>query len=131
MISAFSSKLTFLEDVGISSENAYREDHVGDKSLLNLNFLPLNVTSSYKNYWQRRYYGAELCNFKHSYKNVIFSNQKNKYNRYHDKDFQKQFRRKSTNDLSDCLKPTWTAPTNIFLRFINSSSQPQGKKFMP
>ena len=122
LIAKHSYKLTFLEDVGISPENAYREDRVGDKSLLNVNFLPLNVTSSYKNYWQRQL----LTNFKHPYKNVIFSNnQKNKYNRYHDKDFQKQFRRKSTNDLSDCLKPTWTAPTSTFLRFINSAPSKQ------
>ena len=77
--------------------------------------MPLNVTSSYKKRW--KFERDELCKFNHIYHRDFIKHQDD--NRYHSKDFQKQFNRKNVSDMSSYSKNKRISPANNFIRFSN------------
>ena len=52
-IAKYSTKFTFLEDVGLKPEDAYRIDTKGNKEYLKFKDLPINETAAYRHRWKR------------------------------------------------------------------------------
>ena len=52
-IAKYSTKFTFLEDVGLKPEDAYRVDAKANKEYLKFKDLPINETAAYRLRWKR------------------------------------------------------------------------------
>ena len=119
LIAKHSTKKTFIEDVGVAPENAWREDKAGDKSMLSLTCNPKGTTPSYKNRW--KWEQDELCDLEHVFKHPKLK--KAHHKRYHGKEFQKTFNRpevlQKVRDMSKYLKPDWNYDPRIFVRVVH------------
>ncbi len=85
LIAKHSLKKTFIEEVGISPQHAFREDRTGEQSFVGTPSLPNRITASYKKYWKRP--SDELCSTKCSRTGPVHRNSK----RYHHKEFLREF----------------------------------------
>ena len=111
-----------MEDVGISPENAFREDSLGDRSFISKGSLPFTMTSSYKRKWKLEF--DELCQFKHAFKPEY---RKSSVKRYFGTDFQKDFnraeRKQNLHDMSGHLKKEWRFQNRPLIRFVHDFTE--------
>merc|ERR1712238_86117 len=107
LIVKYSENKTFLEDVGVSPEYAYRDDKLGDRSYLSISNTPMSSIASYN---RKK---GEMCLVKHAHTKGYFKENRPAAvkKRYHGKDFQKVFNkadhRQKLKDMSRHLKPLW------------------------
>jgi hypothetical protein len=130
LIAKHSGNKTFLEEVGVSPEFAFRLDNIGDRYFLTLQVLPVNLTSSYRSYFKRN--RDEMCNLKqHKFWGLkTKSNQDRK--RYHEKPFQKIFNKSDRHgnllDLSATTSKTkFEGAKSSIMRFIHDFSADAGE----
>ena len=119
LIVKYSENKTFLEDVGVSPEYAYREDKFGDRSYLSISNTPMSSTASY--YRKKGEMGFDKNgNTKGYFKENRPAAVKK---RYHGKDFQKVFNkaehRQKLKDMSRHLKPLWDYQPRKMIRFVH------------
>ena len=118
LIVKFSANKTFLEDIDVAPEHAFRRDKARDRSLLTVSTLPISVTSSYSKNWKRDY--DELCNFYHLFKPPIQRSKRSK--RYFGKEFQLSFNKadlmQNLTDLSPCLNKEKQIEFRSFYRMV-------------
>ena len=124
LIVKYSANKTFLEDIDVAPEHAFRRDKTRDRSLLTFPTLPISVTSSYSKHWKRD--NDELCNFYHAF--VPNGNQRRskRSKRYFGKEFQLLFNRgdllQKLNDLSSFLNKDKQIEFRSFYRMVRESN---------
>ena len=119
LIVKHSANKTFLEDIDVAPEHAFRRDKTRDRSLLTIPTLPMSVTSSYSKHWKRD--NDELCNFYHAFIPTENQRRSKRSKRYFGKEFQLSFNRgellQKLNDLSSYLNKEKQIPCSFFLHF--------------
>lgn len=124
LIVKHSANKTFLEDIDVAPEHAFRRDKTRDRSLLTIPTLPMSVTSSYSKHWKRD--NDELCNFYHAFIPTGNQRRSKRSKRYFGKEFQLSFNRgellQKLNDLSSYLNKEKQIEFRSFYRMVRETS---------
>lgn len=124
LIVKHSANKTFLEDIDVAPEHAFRRDKTRDRSLLTVPTLPMRVTSSYSKHWKRD--NDELCNFYHAFIPTGNQRRSKRSKRYFGKEFQLSFNRgellQKLNDLSSYLNKEKQIEFRSFYRMVRETS---------